>query len=375
MRSFIVDKDHLIAVMNEVCMDSRFERFTVKEDFYGQRLFDVDCKDMSLNRIADRDDFNAIRSDFMMGVDTMHHSECPGHEHLRSALHSSLVLPPENLDEVVDRINESITKSRKRLGFTGQRAVSIDSNLAYKRLLSRLLLERGRFGITEDNPKDLMVTLSKVSIREISSASNSKLDRRRNPGALRRALPGRCFADHLANRPTLRAVSALNALAEHASIRDAFTYYEVDEGMPEVFDSEKADEYIVRELVGHFRKGQMDQTFLTADDSMSSLLYGERMDHIVVRYPKEVPRSLTATPWLVRELLYDLSLSFRCIRIDGTGVSIMGVWDGKTSTDFIDEKVCVAISDGSRIGEHLERDFRILRRMRESELIDLDRVK
>ncbi len=254
-------------------------------------------------------------------------------------------------------------------------AISIDSNLAYKRLLSRLFLEKGRFGLEYDNPKDLMVPISKVSVRELSSASNHKLDKQKNPTGFKRSLPGRCFTDHLINRPTLRSVKALNALAEHGNIRDIFTYYEVDEDMPDVFDSGKADEYIVRELSSYFKKGQMDMTFLTADDSMSSLLDGERMDYLIVRYPNEVPSRLTGTPWLVRELLYDLCLNFRCIRFEGTGVSLMSVWDGKTSSDYLDERICVNLAEGSRIGEELSRDFRILKRFQDSKTIDLKRLR
>ena len=375
MNSFIVGKDFLTAVINEICMDGRFDRFSVKEDFYDLRLLDVRCSDMGVERIVDRDEFNSARSQVALAVDPRHHTELPGHEDLRSSLHSSLLLPPENMDEVVGSINEAITASRRRHQFKGQMAISIDSNLAYKRLLSRLFLEKGRFGLEYDNPKDLMVPISKVSVRELSSASNHKLDKQKNPTGFKRSLPGRCFTDHLINRPTLRSVKALNALAEHGNIRDIFTYYEVDEDMPDVFDSGKADEYIVRELSSYFKKGQMDMTFLTADDSMSSLLDGERMDYLIVRYPNEVPSRLTGTPWLVRELLYDLCLNFRCIRFEGTGVSLMSVWDGKTSSDYLDERICVNLAEGSRIGEELSRDFRILKRFQDSKTIDLKRLR
>ena len=375
MTSFIVGKDFLTAVINEICMDGRFDRISVKEDFYDLRLLDIRCSNMGIERIIDRDVFDASRSELILKVDPMHHPELPSYEELRSSLHSSLLLPPENMDEVVASINGAISASRRRHQFRGQMAISIDSNLAYKRLLSRLFLERGMFGIDYENPKDLMVPISKVSVRELSSASNHKMDKNRNPGGLKRSLQGRCFTDYLINRPILRSVKALNALAEHANIRDIFTYYEVDENMPDVFDSGKADEYIVRELSSYFKKGQMDMTFLTADDAMSSLLDGERMEYLIVRYPREVPPKLTGSPWLVREFLYDLCMNFRCIRFEGTGVSLMSVWDGKSSSDYLDEKICVNVAEGSRVGEELLRDHCILERFKDSKTIDLNRLR
>ncbi len=375
MSVFVAGKEFLTAVLNEVCMDERFDRFTVRDEFMGQKLFDVRCSDLRLDNIASRDSMGEARAELLLSIDSAHHQEVPSHDDLRSCFHSSLLLPPQNIDEVAGAINDAVAASRRRQGFLGQQAVSIDSNLAYKRLLSRLYLERSRFGIEYENPKDLMVTISKVSIRELARASNHKLDRRKDPGGLKRALHGRSFADALPNRPTLRATKALNALAEHGAIRDIFTYYEVDGGMDDVHDSAAADEMIVRELSAHNRPGQLDQVFLTADDSMSSLLDGERMRHAVIKYPKELPSRLDSTPWLLRELLYDLSLLFRCIRIEGTGVSVMGIWPDKASNDYGNERICIAVEEGSRIGDELRRDHRILQRFHGSEGIDLRRLR
>ncbi|GEM_PF-3185031 len=375
MRSFVAGKDFLTAVLNELCMDGRRDRFTVREDFLGERLFDVRCSDLRLDNIASRESMGEARSQLLLSLDPAHHQEVPSHDDLRHCLHSSLLLPPENLGLAVKAVNDAVDASRRRQGFLGQQAVSIDSNLAYKRLLSRLYLERSRFGIEHENPKDLLVTISKVSIRELAKASNHKLDRHRDPGGLKRALRGRPFADALPNRPTLRAAKALNALAEQGAVRDIFTYYEVDGGMGEAGNSADADEMIVRELSAHNRSGQLEQVFLTADDSMSALLDAERMRHVVLRYPKEVPSRLESTPWLLRELLYDLSLVFRSIRIEGSGVSLMGIWPDKSSSDYADERICIATEDGSRIGEELQRDHRILRRFHESELIDMAKLR
>jgi hypothetical protein len=81
---------------------------------------------------------------------------------------------------------------------------------------------------------------------------------------------------------------------------------------------------------------------------------------LLISYPYEVPTTISYDPWLMTELLYDLSILHTSLTLKGTGIRLKGEWMGKTVDDYRNERVRVSIPEGSVLSERLARDMRVI---------------
>ena len=378
MRSFEAPKEFLISVMNELRRHNGDDDVNVKDLYIGNRLFTISLDDWGLSNIISKNNYDVKYKGIANRCTGNIASEIPNWGKMQSCFWSSLVTPPEKkvMGEMVEVINNVIEQSRKGINYTGQTAISIDTNLMYNRLITRLFLERKRFGIDYDNCKDLMVLVSSKSLDELTAPSHKKLDKRYNPDELINCIPNKETAKALFNRPTLRARMSLNGMAEIARLRESFSYYLADDGQQRFRDSDLMDNAIVDEVYGYCRENNIRLSFLTADDSMYTLLMAKNVRHLTVKYPKNIPGKINPGPWLLRELLYDLALTYGGLELEGSSVKISGFWKEKVNKDYIEnENILVTVDENSNIGKAILRNDRIRKRFERSDKIDLNRLR
>ena len=68
-------------------------------------------------------------------------------------------------------------------------------------------------------------------------------------------------------------------------------------------------------------------------------------------------------PWLLVEMLYDLSVSFVGLHLVELDVKVIGDWSGKTAEDYHAEKVKLVMGAKSPVMGELSRDLIILREL------------
>lgn len=374
MNELTVDKRFLTTILNELRLADH-TAVPIHSSVWGRRMLDMDINSWTLHSVIADDAVSAAVNRLLRNSPQDVAKDFPSYADLRECLWSSLVLPPVNMDEFVTLINRTVKESARGSGFSSQSVISLDSNLSYRRVLSRAFLERERFGINNSRPKDLMVVMSNVSKAEITDVANHKFDRQGDVEALSRCYDDRWLKGSLFNTGPLRTRKALNAYSELAIVRDRFTSFEATGGDAFIRDKEARDQEILKELSRFKSDNQVDMTFVTADDKAMTLVEVARIHGLMLRYPNDIPRRVESTPWLVRELLFDLAIVMRKIDLRGTGVSIAGDWTGKSVDDWRNERVKVLIEDGSKVGGELIRDHRIIKRMDESDIIDPDRIR
>ncbi len=68
-------------------------------------------------------------------------------------------------------------------------------------------------------------------------------------------------------------------------------------------------------------------------------------------------------PWLLVEMLYDLSVNFVGLQLVELDLKIIGDWSGKSAEDYHAEMAKLIIASGSTIGHELIRDLSIVREL------------
>ena len=382
MRTIPAPKAFLTTVLNELRLEGRHQTIPVKECYNGNTLFTIDLQDWSIGDIICRDEYNVKYRGLANYVQGDLQREIPSWNDFKSCLHSSLVLPPEkgNRKDIGGLINKCIADSRRGLGYTGQTAISLDTNLLYNRLLTRIFMDRERFGIEYDNCRDLMVLISKGCIDEFTHKANKKLSNQADPQRLLDRITDSSLSDSLFNKPTLQARKALNAQSEQYRMREEFSYYEAE--VPDVLangqdqlTSDIMDARIVESLSTYSHENRISLSFLTNDDSMSPLLSGKNIRYCIVHYPKEIPKELKPGPWLLRELLYDLSQIYGSLELGTRLMRIDGIWSDKCINDYTEqEMLSLDVDENSPLGKEIIRDHRIMNRFHKSEIINLDKL-
>lgn len=382
MRELQTQKAFLTTVLNELSYDGGYQTLPVKECYTGNTLFTIDLQDWSIGDIISREEYKIKYDGLANRVQGDLKREVPDWNSFRVCLWSSLALPPDkgNRKNIAKLINTCIAESRRGLGYTGQTAISLDTNLLYNRLLTRMFMDRERFGIEYDNCRDLMVLISRGCISEISNKASKKLSGNTNPQELLNLITDSRLSDSLFNKSTLQARKALNAQSEQFRMREAFSYYEADILNPpssvyDNLDSDIMDQRIVRSLSAYSHENRIALSFLTNDDTMSPLLSSENIRYCIVHYPKDVPKKLTPGPWLLRELLYDLSQVYGVLELGAGLLRIEGVWKDKHVDDYTEhEALLLSLDENSSLGREILRDHKIMSRFQRSGVINLDKL-
>lgn len=359
---FVAHKNFLMAVINEAILHDRL-RITVKSNMLRCELFKIDCQDGRLTDIIDGSELEERISHMKQKLPAGSlGQELPDYLDLRDALQSSLLMPPENLHELVKELKDMERRKLDPYRFPRQKLLAIDTNIAYNRLLSRMILLMDGGPLGRINPSSVQIIVPSLVEEEITNSVGHKY-RPPDIGILERELGFR-EADSYINCLWKRGRKAMNAQTEINILREIYSILNV-RGGKFLDDKERRDEEIIRALSRHASDQKCDVLFLTSDDKARAHAYSEKVPALLLKYPREVPSELDFDPWLLPEFLYDLSLSFGVLSFKGLGVKIHGVWGGKSADHYLKEMLKFVIEDETAMAPHLRRDYIILKKLNE----------
>jgi hypothetical protein len=358
----IAPKSFLMAVLNEGKLHGRNDIW-FNAAFLDLDLVRLDIGKGEIESIITIEAYQKVVSDILNHIgDPILSREVPAYSDFKEALQSSLLLPPDNLAEFMKELRLIELHRNQPSRFPKQACVAIDTNIAYYRLLSRLLLTSEACGVPDYDPSSIQILIAELVEQEISEKCGRKY-RENDLDILRKGFRNPRLLSNLMNACTKDGRKALNAQAELSSVRQRYNTWDVAGGQWNE-DKEKRDQEIIGALAAHARREDLEVLFLSADDKASSAAKAFKLPIMVLRYPYEVPRTLAYDPWLVVELLYDLSIIYGIVSIRGLGVKVFGDWAGKTAEDYRQERVKVVLEESSSLNDAFARDWRALEKIR-----------
>jgi hypothetical protein len=362
MTELIARKDFLMVMLNEAVLHGRAS-LTINATFLDIDLLGANLKEGTIDWLASSGDYDRAYTELTTKLgDPSLVREVPPFSDFREALHASLLLPPDNMGELMKEIRSIEQRRDQPSRYPKQSCLAIDTNLAYRRLFSRLGLASEACGVVDFDAAKVQLLVASLVEQEVSE----KVGRKYGPtdlDILKRAFNSPKLVSSFNNCVNKDGRKALNAQAELSAIRSKYNVWDVAGGTWSE-DKEKRDGEILRALARHAQDERLDLLFVSADDKATAAARSAKVPILVLRYPNEVPRTVTFDPWLFVELMHDLAVTYGVLTVKGLGLRIMGDWAGKTADDFRAEKLKIVTEESSVLADPLLSDQRILERLR-----------
>jgi hypothetical protein len=358
-----------MAVLNELVL-ARRGIVEAHSDMLGIPLMNLDLEKGKIVSVASAHDFDAVMPSMRFKLNETLAADLPDYNDLKEALYSSLLVPPENLNELMVEIRKAGKRKNDPYRYPKQESFAIDTNIAYLRLLSRLMYHAEGCGISDFDPTKVQVLLSDLVAQEMveKAGKYTVFDIE----SLKKAVKNPALVGTFVNCSMKGARKALNAQAEEGVLEEHYNLWRVAGGTF-VEDKEARDGEIARALGAHAGEQRMDLLFLTADDKARVHTYAAKLPTLLIKYPTEIPGVVQYDPWLLVEFLHDAAVYFGSISLKPAGLRILGEWKGKSTADYRAEKLRLIAEDGSTVIESLKRDIRIVQGIQSK--VDLKTMK
>ncbi|MBI0582482.1 MAG: hypothetical protein JET69_05645 [Methanomassiliicoccales archaeon] len=352
-----VDKEFITVVLNESVMADK-GNLIVRSDLLDVDLLALDLDHQQVQWVVRERDYDEAYGRTVSALGEQMARDVPTILDLREALQASLFMPPTNLDALMAEIYRFNERRGDPYRFPRQMCIGLDTNLLYRRLFSRLLLAGKGCNVRSFDPQKVQLLIPSMAEEELSRRVGKKYDRR-DVDELRRAVRDRNVADDLFNCLNKNGRKALNGQAEVVALKQRYNCWSA-QGGSFVDDKEARDDEMLRSVAAEMLEQRVDVLFLTNDDKTRAHANAHKVPSMLISYPYEVPLTISYDPWLMIELLYDLSILHTSLSLKGTGIRIKGEWMGKTVDDYRNEKVRVTVPDGSVLSDRLARDQRVI---------------
>ncbi len=371
MSDLTVGKSFLMALLNEGARQGR-KNITVYAPLLEADLLGADLGKPSIEWLAERGRYDRAFSEVETKLgDPLLIRDVPSYNDFKEVVEDSLLVTPENMTELMDNIRQ-IEKQRKGSArYPKQTLLAIDTNIAYRRLLSRLLMTSEGCGIPDFDPSDVPIVIEGMVQMEISDRVNRKY-REQDLDAFKRAYKNPKLLATMSNGAVKESRKALNAQAELTAMRAKYSVWDVA-GAVWNEDKEIRDNEMIRSLAKHSTQERVEILFVTADDKATAAAMANRLPSLVLRWAYELPRHLAFDPWLFVELLHDLAVVYGVIGLRGLGMRIHGDWGGKSADEYRSEKVRLSFEDNNPLLDKLARDHRVIERLNRE--VDLSTIR
>lgn len=354
-------KEFMTVALNEARMAGKGS-IVVRSDLLDVDLLALDLDRQQVQWVARERDYDEAYSRTVSALGEQLSRDIPTFLDLREALQSSLFMPPTNLDALMAEIYRFNERRGDPYRFPRQMCFAVDTNLLYKRLFSRLLLAGKGCNVRAFDPQKVQVLIPSMAEEELSRKVGRKYERR-DVDELRRAVRDRSVADDLFNCLNKNGRKALNGQTEVVAMKQRYNCWSA-QGGSYLDDKEARDDEMLRSIAEEMLEQRVDVLFLTNDDKSRAHANAHKVPSLLISYPYEVPPTIAYDPWLMTELLYDLSILHTSLTLRGTGLRLKGEWMGKTVDDYRNERVRVSAPEGSTLFEALSRDLRIISAIR-----------
>jgi hypothetical protein len=357
MTSEVVSKDFLMAVINEARLH-RLPAITVRSVLLDLDLLSIDLVSNEIHVLAGQKEFHDALAPIRSKGASAAVDDLPNYEDLRTAIWHTILLPDEVTRPIYDEVKAALERRSDPYRYPRQVAFAIDTNIAYHRLFTRMFLHGEAFEQLGFRPRDVQIIVSNLVEEEISRSIARKYSRG-DIAELQRAIRDKVLVRGMSNICYKKGRKALNAQAEIDVLGRTCGLWRVGGGRASE-DKESIDDEIVRSLAEHSSDQRLDVIFITGDDKCRAHAFSHKLPSILVEYPKELPDKMGFDPWLLVEMLYDLSVSFVGLQLVELDIKVIGDWSGKTAEDYHAEKVKLIVAPESLVWGELTRDLRIL---------------
>ncbi len=349
----VMTKERLMMLLNEI-REEDIENFEVVEPYFKNRLLKVEPTEEGYEVEL------SGKKEMEMPVSKDEYwdeKEIPGFNEYKEALISSGFVHFDNWDEFKDWI-AYLYKTEKRPDLSSESVfLSIDTNIAYYRLISR------RFPLKHDDTiieaEDFDYLLSSIVEGEIDHHIRDKY----NNSDLKMMGLHTKIGDiryNFRNRGTLETRKAKFATEELNYLRGELNAARV-KGNASKTDPEKNDIRIVESLENFGWDKKIDVGLISTDRNMGNHAENSEVPFFILEMPHSIPRKKNVRNEIVLNLLHDLALMFGAVRIPEIDTVLFGIWGGKKDSDYQNESVKAWINAGSSIETPIKRDMDIIK--------------
>lgn len=365
MTSVVVPKDFLMAVLNEARLH-RLPSLTVRSILLDLDILTIDLVRNEIRILAGQKEFYDALAPIRSKGASEAIDDLPSYDDLRTAVWNTIQLPDKVIYPICDEISEMAKQRMDPYRYPMPTALAIDTNIAYHRLLSRMFLRSDVLEQIGLRPRDIQIVISSLVEEEISRSIARKYSRS-DIAALQRAIKDQVLVRGMTNICYKKGRKALNAQAEIDLLGRTASLWRVGGGRaPD--DKEGIDNEIVRSLAEHSSAQRLNIIFLTGDDKCRAHAFSHKLPSILVEFPKEIPQVMNFDPWLLVEMLHDLSITFVGLHLKELDVKIIGDWSGKSAVDYHGERVKLVIAQKSPIIASIKQDYEIVKELRSADI-------
>ncbi len=347
----IMTKDQLMMVLNEL-RNEGIDEIEVVEPYFENRLLKIALKEDGYEiELSGKDDLEVPigRGQYW------DHKEIPGFNEYKECLISSAFVDFENWTDFKEWIKYQY-RSEKDPGLSSEAVfLSIDTNIAYYRLISR------RFPLRYEDvtvvAKDFDYLLSSIVEGEIDHHIRYKYGREDMKLMCLHTEIGD-IRHEFRNRGTLETRKAKFATQELNYLRGELNAARVKADASKT-DAERNDIRIVESLEDFTWDKNIDVGIISTDRNMANHAENSEIAFFILEMPPSIPKRKTVDASIVLNLLHDLALMYGAIRLPKLSTVLFGIWGGKKDKDYHDESVLAWINPSSSIERSLKRDLSI----------------
>ncbi len=343
----------MIMLLLNAARNNKLDRLTIEEPYFHKTILDIELKDddylVSLRGKSTFDHCSQMEN-------YCHASDIPGFTDYKGCLISSGLIPFDNWDEFTEWIEYLYRTETDPTLSSRSVFLSIDSNLAYFRFISRRFPIKTKSGTIE--AKDFDYLLSSIVEEEIDHHIRDKY----RDSDLKMMGMYTKIGDiryNFRNRGKLMTRKAKFATQELSYLRSKLNAARI-KGNPSKTDSEKNDIRIVESLERFSWTRNIVASLISADRNMGSHAENSEIPYFVLEIPHSIDRQHEVSSEVILNLLHDLALTFGAIKIPEIQVTLFGIWGGKTDQDYRDESVQAWVNPGSVLKDSIKRDMDVI---------------
>jgi len=344
-----VNGREMVCLFNTMIMKNKCT-VDIWSDVLDIRLMSLELQKCQITNIIDRGAVDEKVSAIGKGLDDRLQKELPEWSDLRDAFRISLISPPKNQQDLINRINSIISDNRKKKGYSKDVCLALDTNIAYNRLLSHMIFHSRSLGLLDDNLSGTSIVVPNLVKLELSQ--NFPKFRADEIDALVRSMN--------ANQQRIRSIrrwngcgkkkarKAKNAFSELTALRSAKDVHVFNTGSETWSeDNEERDLQIIMDL-GQMAKDQSKEVVLfSIDKDVEVRSEPYHIEGFTIEYDPNLERSFIADQWKMGDLLYQTGLLFGALSIKGTGIKLFSDWAGKTMDEYRDDLGLLEFDGGS----------------------------
>jgi hypothetical protein len=344
-----VNWKEMVCLFNTMIMDGK-RTVDIWSDLLDVRLMSFDLQKCQVINIIEKASIDERLSAIGNSLDDRLQKELPEWSDLRDAFRISLISPPKNQLDLVNRINNIISDNRKKKGYHKDVCLALDTNIAYNRLLSHLIFHSRSLGLLDENLSGTSIVVPNLVKLELSQ--NFPKFRADEIDALVRSLNANQQRTRSVRRwngcGKKKARKAKNAFSELTALRSAKDVHVFNTGSGIWSEDNEVRDLQIIESLGQMAKDQSkDVVLFSIDKDVEARSEPYHIEGFTIEYYPDLERSFKADYWMMGDLLYQTGLLFGALSIKGTGIKLFSDWAGKTMDESRDDLGLLEFDGGS----------------------------